>query len=354
MKKLLFITAFPPNNKSGGQVFSLNLIKDLSTKYIIDLIYFTYKDHEIESNLPINSIKYLSIDNRNCLYSFTIHPIFTRRFNKNILQYITEIASEYDILFFNYTQIALYSLYITHPYKVIRCHDILFQKFSRKERIFKLWIKSTEQKIFKNVKKIFVASKKDADIVKKVYNLNAYFSHEYVKDFQFYEIREKKNIFVFLGLWSRKENLDGLLWFIKEVFPLINRSPNIRFTVIGSGLSEKIRKKYFIPNNIEYLGFVYKPLDIIYTSRAVIAPLFIGAGVKVKVIDAFTTGTPVIGTDIAFEGLPCMESLVYLAEKPREYADIIHGFSELTWTEKQKNANAFRTLYDINHLAEQL
>ena len=35
MKKLLYITAFPPNQKTGGQAFSLNAINELSQKYII-------------------------------------------------------------------------------------------------------------------------------------------------------------------------------------------------------------------------------------------------------------------------------------------------------------------------------
>jgi glycosyltransferase involved in cell wall biosynthesis len=145
-----------------------------------------------------------------------------------------------------------------------------------------------------------------------------------------------------------------LIGFIKKVIQLIDRNLNISFRVIGGGLSDRIRKKYLTPNNIEYVGFVERPLDIIYTSRAVVAPLFIGAGIKVKVIDAFTTGTPVIGTDITFEGLPFFENLVYHAQKPQEYADIIHGFSVLTCIQKQKNANAFRLVYDTNHLADQL
>jgi glycosyltransferase involved in cell wall biosynthesis len=353
-KKLLFITAFPPNYKSGGQVFSLNLLKDLSKKYWVDLIYFEYKTHSIESNLPVNSIKSFKVNNINCLSKITAHPIFTRRFNKSILKYLINIALRYDILFFDYSQVSIYSIFINHPYKIIRSHDILFQMFSRKNKIFKYWIKYTEEKIFKSVQKVFVPSKKDADIVKEIYNLDVYYSHEYLQYFRFFDFSGKTNFFIFFGLWSRKENLDGLLWFVKEVLPLINHSFDIKFMVIGGGLPEKIRKKYLTPNNIGYLGFLDRPLDIIYTSNAVIAPLFVGAGIKVKVIDAFTTGTPVIGTDITFEGLPFLENLVYYAKSPQEYADIIHGFPELTCIQKQKNAEAFRLIYDTNHLAEQL
>jgi hypothetical protein len=354
MKKLLFITAFPPNHKSGGQTFSLNLLNDLSKNFLVDLIYFEYKNHSIESNLPVNSIKSFKANNLNCLSKFTMHPIFTRRFNKNILKYLVDIAPRYDILFFDYSQVSLYSVFINHPYKVIRIHDVLFQMFSRKNKIFKYLIKYTEKKIFQGAQKVFVLSKKDSDLVKDIYNLDVYFSHDYIQDFHFFEFSEQTKIFLFFGLWSRKENLDGLLWFVKKVLPLINPNFGIKFMVIGGGLSERIRRKYLMPNNIDCLGFVEHPLDFIYTSRAVIAPLFTGAGIKVKVIDAFTTGTPVIGTDITFEGLPFIENFVYHAVKPQEYADIIHNFPVLTYREKQKNADVFRLIYNANHLADQL
>jgi glycosyltransferase involved in cell wall biosynthesis len=354
MKKLLFITAFPPNYISGGQVFSLNLLKDLAKKYLIDLIYFEYKNHSVESNLSVNSIKSFKVNNLNCLQKINVHPIFTRRFNKKILKYLIERAINYDVLFFDFSQVSLYSIFINHPYKVIRSHDVLFQMFSRKNNILRHWIRYTEGKIFRSAQKVFVPSKKDADLVKSIYNMDVYFSHDYLQNFNSFEFLGRTNGFIFFGLWSRKENIDGLLWFLKKVLPLIDRSFYMKFVIIGGGLSERIREKYLTPNNIDYLGFIDHPLDIIYRSCAVIAPLFTGAGIKVKVIEAFTTGTPVIGTDIAFEGLPFIENLVYRAENPREYVDIIHGFSALTYTEKQKNANAFRLAYDTNHLAEQL
>jgi hypothetical protein len=355
MKNILFITAFPPNNKSGGQIFSLNLLKDLSTNYIVDVIYFSYKGHFIDPDIPANSIKSFAVDKFDWLYKVTIHPIFTKRFNKNTLDYISKIITNYDILYFDYLQIGLYSIYLNHPYKIIRCHDVLYQKFSRKNRIFKYWVKSTEKKILESVQKIFVPSEKDAYIVKKVYDFKAYFTHEYIKDFHFYEITEKTNIFVFYGVWSRKENLAGLLWFLEKVLPIINSNLGIKFVIIGDRLSKRIKQKYLsMHDSINCLGFIDNPLDIIYKARAVIAPLFSGAGVKVKVIDAFTTGTPVIGTDIAFEGLPDVKDLVYRAHTPKEYADIMINFPEFSYNEKQKNADIFKSLYDNNHLSDLL
>ena len=247
VKTILFITAFPPNNKSGGPLFTLNVLKDLSKKYIIDIIYFTYQNLPIDESVHVKSITAHDVNNLNCLRKITIFPIFTRRFNKNLLQHIVSIASVYDIIYFDYTQVGIYSLYLNHPYKVIRCHDIMAQKFSRKNKIFKNWIKLTERDILKSVHKIFVPSDKDADIVKREYNLNAYFTHEYIKDFDFYEFIETDKTFVFFGLWSRPENSDGLIWFIKNVYSLIEEELKTKYLVIGSGLPEKLKKKYILP-----------------------------------------------------------------------------------------------------------
>jgi glycosyltransferase involved in cell wall biosynthesis len=227
----------------------------------------------------------------------------------------------------------------------------LHQKYSRENKIFKYWIKSTEEKILKSVQKIFVASEKDAAIVKEAYNLNACFTHEYIKAFKFYEFEKTNKIFVFFGTWSRKENSAGLIWFLQKVLPIMDLAGGMKFVIIGSGLSKYIKQKYLsLYDSINYLGFVDNPLDIIYRSSALIAPLFAGAGVKVKVIDAFTTGTPVIGTDIAFEGLPDMKNLIYRVHAPKEYAEIITHFPEIQYKEKKKNGDIFKSLYDNNHL----
>jgi len=156
---------------------------------------------------------------------------------------------------------------------------------------------------------------------------------------------------VFYGVWSRKENLKGLLWFMRKVYPLLNES--VRIVVVGGGLPQACQKKFFQANGrVPYPGFVGDPLPILYRSRALAAPLFHDAGVKIKVIDAFTTGTPVVGIDITFECLPNVEGLQIKADTPQESAATINGFATLSCTEKQEYAARFRRVYDNNHLAD--
>ena len=89
-------------------------------------------------------------------------------------------------------------------------------------------------------------------------------------------------------------------------------------------------------------------------SAAVIVPLFQGAGIKVKVIDSFTVGTPVIGTELAFEGLPAVAKLAYSAQTETEFADLLQAFEPLSYEEKIESAKQFNKIYNKHHLLEQI
>jgi glycosyltransferase involved in cell wall biosynthesis len=354
MKTLLFITAFPPNLKSGGQKFSLNLIKDLSHTFKIDLIYFSFPDHLCEINDYVNQISVYKPSYKNCLEHITCFPLFTKRFNKKVLSHIRTIAASYDIIFFDYSQTAVYSMFIAHPYKVIRCHDIIAQKIARQHPLLKFWACHSESEILRSATKIFVPSPKDSEIVHKTYKLTAISTNEYLTDFCPNSDTVLKNQFVFYGLWSRKENLEGLLWFIHYVYPFLQDDKKKSIVVMGGGLSLKIKNTYLDRHNIRYLGFVPNALNIIYESSALVVPLFSGAGIKVKLLDAFTTGTPVIGTDIAFEGLPDIKGLSYIANSAQDFSNKINNFLPLEINDKKKYRANFVIQYNKNHLTEYL
>ena len=354
MKTLLYLTAFPPCQKTGGQAFSVNAIKELSQKYEVTLMYFAYPGHECEIKVGgnIKVVECIPVKRFDFLRRFWIHPIFTRRFNRSVLCRLQYIAHAYDMLYFDFSQVALYAIYIQHPHKILRMHDVLCQKFSRKNMGLAKWICTTEKKIVGAVEKVFVPSKKDSVIIQKKYDIHALYTNEYLKPVAFPTVVEQKKQFVFYGYWKRAENTDGLLWFIKQVLPLLKGEYS--FVVMGGGLEPELNEKYLSPNNITYLGFVDDPLSVIMQSSAVIVPLFQGAGIKVKVIDSFTAGTPVIGTELAFEGLPAVARLSYSAQSAEEFAGVLQTFVPLSYEEKINSAKQFNEIYNNHHLLEQL
>ena len=56
-------------------------------------------------------------------------------------------------------------------------------------------------------------------------------------------------------------------------------------------------------------------------------PLHMGAGVKVKCVEALGSGTPIIGTEVAFEGIgDKYRDAMFEANTPEEYTKTISSF----------------------------
>ena len=127
---------------------------------------------------------------------------------------------------------------------------------------------------------------------------------------------------VFMGKWKRPDNFDGLKWFFDNVYDKISK--DLTISIVGKWLPEQFEARLKKLNNVEYLGFVENPYDMIANSMATISPLFSGAGVKVKVVESLACGTPVIGNDIAFEGIAdTYRKFMLHADTPEEYAKLI-------------------------------
>ncbi len=101
---------------------------------------------------------------------------------------------------------------------------------------------------------------------------------------------KQEDYFCFFGAWHRPENSEGLAWFLTEVLP---ETPGLTYVIIGPNLPESIKTQIRGSKQVTYLGFVDNPYEYLGRSRALIAPLFKGAGVKVKVVEALCCGTPV-------------------------------------------------------------
>ena len=356
MKSILFITAFPPNSKTAGQNYTKLLLEDLARHgYSVDLLYFAFPNHTLEVGEGVKVLKEFFPSKKNILFHPFLYPLFSKRYDKEVLHYINSIASNYDILYFDFSQVHIYSKFITHPFKILMCHDVIYQKTKRQFPIFLLWEKHTERSILKSAKMILTFSQKDSDLIRVVYGLKALPVNFYLKDSILEKLPEtERNAFCFYGAWNRKENYEALLWFIKNVLPKVSRE--LQFKVIGGGMNEKVQKKISLMNNFEYMGFIDNPISEIANCQALIAPLLHGAGVKVKVIDALSSGTKVIGTEIAFEGISDNKNypLFIRCQTRNDFVAVLNNWHTDFSERKLHAAKEFFCRYDKNHLLELL
>lgn len=179
-------------------------------------------------------------------------------------------------------------------------------------------------------------------------------------DYENLGIEKIENKFYFYGAWNRTENSAGLEWFLENVYPKFPASADFQFVVIGGGMDERLKSKFSAYKNFKILGFVENPVMEIAKCQALVVPLFKGAGVKVKVIDSLSFGTPVIGTEVAFEGIEdnstnplFFEASTFEKKKlAQKFADILTNWKSISAKQKQSSADEFFERYNRNKFAD--
>lgn len=107
---------------------------------------------------------------------------------------------------------------------------------------------------------------------------------------------------VFVGNFLHEPNLDALVWWRKEIAPVLaDLLPGVGLTVVGNDPAHCARA--LARRDVEVIGWVPDVLPWLHRARISVAPLRFGAGMKGKVGEALAAGTPVVGTPIAVEGM---------------------------------------------------
>jgi len=134
-------------------------------------------------------------------------------------------------------------------------------------------------------------------------------------------VRNQLNI-VFVGGELHYPNVDGVNWFITEIFfELKKLHSDISLTIIGEW-SDATIQLYTSYENIVFTGYV-EDIDKYLENSIMIVPIRIGSGIRTKILEAFLREIPVISTTIGIEGIPAIDKKHYLrADCLAEYVKI--------------------------------
>jgi hypothetical protein len=128
---------------------------------------------------------------------------------------------------------------------------------------------------------------------------------------------------LFLGSWFYV-NVSGIRWFIEKIL----LKANLSLIVAGNGM-EKL-KRYYPENNknLLILGKVENTDGLYNQTDCVIAPIFDGTGMKIKIGDAFRRGITVVGTEEAFAGYDIVSGREgYICKTPDDFLKAFHDIS---------------------------
>ncbi|AFL74598.1 glycosyltransferase [Thiocystis violascens] len=134
---------------------------------------------------------------------------------------------------------------------------------------------------------------------------------------------DERSGLIFVGGFRHPPNIDAMLWFQAEIWPLLRaRLPDLELSIVGSHMVPEV--KALEGNGIHVLGFVEDIGPIFARARLSVAPLRYGAGQKGKVVTSLGYGVPGVLTRVAAEGLGLGEEEgALLADEPADFAEAV-------------------------------
>ena len=125
---------------------------------------------------------------------------------------------------------------------------------------------------------------------------------------------------VFTGTMDYRPNIEGVCWFVQEVWPALRKqAPSLTFTIVGRDPTRAVRQLAETPG-VTVTGSVPDVRPYLAAATVAVTPLLIARGIQNKVLEAMAMGRAVIGSPAAIEGLEVtVGEHVLQAETPDEW-----------------------------------
>jgi sugar transferase (PEP-CTERM/EpsH1 system associated) len=129
---------------------------------------------------------------------------------------------------------------------------------------------------------------------------------------------------VFVGRMDYHANVDGVRWFCREVLPRVRaHRPDVVFQIVGAYPAPAVAR-LADPGRVEVTGFVADVRPYLKKATAVVVPLRIGGGTRLKILEGLAMGKPVLSTGVGAEGIAAVPGRdLLIADHPHEFAEQI-------------------------------
>ena len=320
-KILIVCGFFPYPPMHGGMIDVWKRIEEIkSLGHTIDLVYTT-KEKPIETQLNFvkKYVKNLFETSRKNRLIDIFNKLPIQVTSRRELQYIS-VNNTYDfvILEGDYVGKILENSSVIYRQLIIRSHNDeawYFRNLCQSTRNFLkksyYWIeflkfKSYSKTLYSKANKVWYISKNEAFRSKLIGQKIVYMPPPFsLKEFKKQDLTSKNVLFI--GSLFMDNNMEGILWYIKNVhYQIKSHEKNYKLIIVGNSGSRdkrKIKKRFKGHTDIE-IHFNVSSLEVFYRKSSVfINPMFHGAGVKIKSVQAVINGLPLVSTSKGVEGI---------------------------------------------------
>lgn len=319
-KKILFVTPHlpAPTTSQAGERFVFEIIRHLSEMHEVHLVVRVYEG-QLDAIEPVKA------------FCKAVYPVICKRPERRNIWTIPKVVLSYyrlcrranaiakkesfDVIHVEWTETGLFLK--KKGRMLINAHDVITKPMERRYRNSKGTRRLVNFVFYKITKRLecYIYSRFDVTFVRTGYDRSYLLSicpslnvsvltHPAGLDISDRRFEREEKSILFLGAMDRGPNVEAVLYFWREILPLIReRLPDVKFYIVGSRPLPDITCLAEVNKNTIVTGFV-EDLEPYYKKAAVfVAPLLTGGGIIVKILDAMAAGTPVVTTSIGNEGI---------------------------------------------------
>lgn len=268
-----------------------------------------------------------------------------------------------DIVILQWTEIVILLAFIkkTFPKSRIICieEDVTFLKLERKYNrlsgvkkaitgVQLFLLKKLEIKSLYKSDLIVTYNKKDSKLLtgNGIISNNIFEMVPYFQEFMEISYGYNKNNILYYGAMNRPENEEAVLWFIKEVMPMLwERNKDFIFKIVGANPRPELKK--YQNKNITITGYVQDVEEYFSDCLCMVVPLQTGAGIKIKVLEGMSAGVPILTNEIGIEGIEAEDRKNYIfCQSPQSYCEVIMKLYERKDVAEEIGENARNFILD--------
>jgi glycosyltransferase involved in cell wall biosynthesis len=361
--KFLIVTAslpYPPHQ--GGALRTYGILQGLhQAGHDIHLLSFQDSDALALAQTPLNAfcscIETLPTPGRSKSSRlrdlvFSGQPDIIRRLHApEFMQRLFAMIAQnhYDVVQFEGIEVASYLLPLRQKDISARlCYDAFNAEAALQRVIFEVdreditrWVAAGysliqsgriaqfERELCQQADLVIAVSNEDASILREYRSdrrvsvvPNGIFAHEYAEASEQLELGQ--HALVFTGKMDYRPNVDAVFWFTEAILPLIQcHYPSAHLYVVGQKPHPRLDKLRDVPG-IEITGWVQDVKPYLHGASVYVAPLRMGSGTRLKILEAMAAQCAVVATSIAASGLrDDAQDALRVADAPQQIADAV-------------------------------
>jgi len=353
--RILFVSPyFPIPQRNGGKVRVFHVLRELArTEQVTLVCYLSRESEPFVQEIERWGVEVRSIPReirrrplaRHMRYLATSIPFSLVDPDPKMQDLVRELWEEkdYDVLqveFLAMGYVAGGSMFegrrfLTHHYSATdHYRRVLSIRSKRSVRYWSDLLESIkvppyERKMLTRFAKVFVTSEQDRSLLSSVSPEASLVVANNGADAEFYrgsrsEGKSESRLLVSACSFKTDTNIDSVVWFLDEVWPLILRKePKARYEIIGYDPPTVVREAAARSSGVTVLGGVEDVRPYLDRAAASLITMRAGSGTKIRALTSLAMGCPIIATPLGAEGLQAgQQEGVFVGETPEALASI--------------------------------